>query len=56
MIKVEDEATINEKFSLEEVQIAKKKAMNTLVELLSCPQGQIKLDAAKLLLDYTFRA
>lgn len=50
MLKVEEE------FTKEEVQIAKKKALNTLVELLNNPQGQIKLDAAKLILDYAFRA
>jgi hypothetical protein len=56
MTNVVNEATLNEKFTSEEVQKAKKKAINTLVGLLNSPQGQIQLDAAKLLLDYTFRA
>lgn len=56
MRTVEDEAISNEKFTKEEVQQAKKKAIKTLVELLDNPQGQIKLDAAKLLLDYAFHA
>jgi hypothetical protein len=32
-----DEATLNEKFTSEEVQKAKKKAINTLVRLLNSP-------------------
>ncbi len=56
MSKAQGEATLNERFTSEEVQEAKKKAISTLVNLLSSPQGQIQLDAAKLLLDYTFRA
>jgi hypothetical protein len=43
-------------FTSDEVQIAKKKAINTLISLLGSPQEQIRLDAAKLLLDYIFRA
>lgn len=56
MIKIDDEAILKEKFTGEEVQNAKKKAISTLVKLLNSPQNQTQLDAAKLLLDYTFRA
>ena len=54
MIKAENGTAIEE-FTHDEVQAAKKNAINALIELLNSPQPQIKLDAAKLLLDYTFR-
>ena len=56
MMEVANEGSLKEEFTKGEVQIAKKKALDTLVELLNSPQGQIKLDAAKLLLDYAYSA
>lgn len=48
MTKAEN-GTVIEGFTHDEVQVAKKNAINTLIELLDSPQPQIKLDAAKVL-------